>query len=217
MLLVKIGILGKIFENNENDQFIVRKKRGLIFNVFIVSNTFFQHKAFVNTIGCVPKFNVEIIDEAKSWLNAKVNNLQERQLVFIHIRRTDYVRWPSIEFPAVMDLNWYRKAILAIKQKVRNPMFIIMGDDIFYIKDVFSNTENTVISENQEAVDLAIMSLCQHGILSASSFAWWGAFLSKNNNNYPNTSIYIAPKYWLGYRKGEQIPAGFDFDWITYE
>jgi len=79
---------------------------------------------------------------------------------------------------------------------------------------VFSKYPNVVISENCQYVDLALMKQCSMGILSASSFAWWGAWFSiQNEKNY---SIYIAPKYWGGHRTRHWYPEGFIFDWITY-
>jgi hypothetical protein len=79
---------------------------------------------------------------------------------------------------------------------------------------VFSKYPNVVISENCQYVDLALMKQCSMGILSASSFAWWGAWFSfQNEKNY---NIYIAPKYWGGHRTRHWYPEGFIFDWITY-
>ena len=58
------------------------------------------------------------------------------------------------------------------------------------------------------------MGLCSHGILSASSFSWWGALYSKNFNK--NKNYYIAPKFWVGHRLKKWIPNNFFTNWITY-
>ena len=44
-------------------------------------------------------------------------------------------------------------------------------------------------------VDLAIMSLCEAGICSNSSFSWWGAYLIKDRKKV------IMPRYWYGWKQ----------------
>jgi hypothetical protein len=46
---------------------------------------------------------------------------------------------------------------------------------------------------------MSIMSFCCAGILSASSFAWWGAFFAKTHDK--DNSYFIAPNYWLDIEK----------------
>ncbi|MFK2265013.1 alpha-1,2-fucosyltransferase [Bacteroides fragilis] len=40
--------------------------------------------------------------------------------------------------------------------------------------------------------DMYLMSLCNHHIISNSSFYWWGAYLASTNNH-----IVIAPSVFL--------------------
>jgi len=90
-----------------------------------------------------------------------------------------------------------------IKNRVKKPIFVIVGDDTFYFRDAFKESKNLIISNNLPETDLSIMSLCSYGILSASSFAWWGAFYAKNHNKKDN--YFIAPKYWGGHRSKKWI------------
>ena len=91
-----------------------------------------------------------------------------------------------------------------------------MGDDSYYLHDVFKESKNLVISKNSFELDLIIMSYCLHGILSASSFAWWGAFFIKSKNINKTPSYFIAPKFWAGHRLKKFYPLGFFTNWITY-
>ena len=68
--------------------------------------------------------------------------------------------------------------------KYKNVLFIVCSDDIQWCKDnivggniVYSQTESDVI-------DLAILSHCNHTIMSTGSFGWWGAWLANGTTIY---------------------------------
>lgn len=89
-----------------------------------------------------------------------------------------------------------------------------MSDDKYYLKKIFKESSSVFISYNKPEIDLSIMSFCNAGILSPSSFSWWGAFYAKIRNQ--NNNYFIAPKYWIGHRIYTWIPENFYTKWITY-
>ena len=78
---------------------------------------------------------------------------------------------------------WTEIATLAsvINSKINDPFFIFLSDDYWYIKDIFSHLTNSYISQGTALEDFALMSLCQAGILSASTFSWWGSYFAKKS------------------------------------
>ena len=99
-------------------------------------------------------------------------------------------------------------------QNIKNPIFIIMGDDQKYLNMQFKESSTLFISNNKPELDLSIMSQCSAGILSPSSFAWWGAHYAKIYNK--DDGYFLAPKYWVGHRSKKWEPKNFHTKWITY-
>lgn len=83
----------------------------------------------------------------------------------------------------------------------KNVYFIFLSDEPETIEREFIYLKNKTISKgNHFGTDFAIMTKCDAGILSASSFSWWGSYLMKNRD------LVIAPKYWLGFASLENCP-----------
>jgi Glycosyl transferase family 11. len=76
--------------------------------------------------------------------------------------------------------KYYLKAIEIISKEVNNPYFIFLSDDPDYVRDCFEDIKPKYISNNPVGVDFALMTLCEYGVCSNSTFSWWGAYLSKN-------------------------------------
>lgn len=212
--LVAARILGRIQECDEKIfQLVLRK--GLLWNIYVPQNVFFQHGDVINQIQFTLHLKPHLIKLAHDWIRKREIDISLVLLVFVHVRRSDYMIWPSKEFPAILDLVWYKRAMETIKKQVSNPVFILMGDDLFYLRDVFEESNNLFISSNMPEIDLAMMSICHSGILSASTFAWWGAFLAQSKRNFDGK--FIAPLYWGGHRARTWYPKSFSTNWLTYE
>jgi len=215
-LLTKIRIIGQITESTQNKVFKLVISRGILFNVYLARSIYFQHEDCIKEIINPPILKKKFLNFAKKWLKKNGIFSHQHRLIFIHIRRKDYLNWPSSEFPAAVDISWYKKAMTQISKKINKAIFIVMGDDFPYIYENFKSSDTLFISSNSPEIDLSIMSMCPRGILSASSFAWWGAFFAKFRKFNKNHSHFIAPKYWAGYRLKKWLPSKFFSEWITY-
>lgn len=217
--LSKSRVLGSIREIETDEIYKIEQKNGLIPNVYLANYCYFQHWAAIEKINIQLRLRDDLSVKAKSWLYAQKKYRDSCDLVFIHIRRGDYINWPKAH-PAVLDFSWYERMIKKIRERVENPLFLVLTDDIFYAEDLLGQQKDVLISNNDLYVDLALMSLCNHGILSASSFSWWGAWFSKHatvfNHHLDSSNIYIAPKFWVGHRQEKWYPPGFMSSWIEY-
>jgi len=184
----------------ESDSFT--KTKGIFFFVSYIHIGFFQSEKF---------FDKEIIDRSfivkdyfKSTADSFIQKIpQNCYKVFVHIRRSDYEKHTAFGKNVLLPVEYYQKLIQSFFKNKKNVFFIFMGDDTKYVKYNFGKIANSVISENNHpATDLQIASLCQGGILSPSSFSWWGAYLMKERD------VVFAPKYWLGFNSKIEYQKG---------
>lgn len=106
--------------------------------------------------------------------------------VSIHIRRGDYVN--NSDYWNITP-EYIQEALSYFNDNEYT--FLIFSDDIDWCRQIFPD-DVVFIEGNSAFDDLCLMSLCQHNIISNSSFSWWGAYL----NNNPNKKI-IAPSNWF--------------------
>lgn len=208
----KTGIeIGFDFRNNplvaqifnlpaSNSDNIIPKHNGVELNNFsyfdtstVVDNTdfigYFQNSKYVNEyeldLKNIFSFNIKKLEKCFGF----IKNLKEKttkELVGVHVRRTDYLLNNDMHF--VCDKNYYDRAI----SKFGNDYFyILFTDDKHWCAKEFKNIPN-IIMNNDTELDLILMSLCDHNIISNSSYSWWGSWLNENLNKK-----IIAPNRWF--------------------
>lgn len=129
-------------------------------------------------------FDDKINDEVKQIIEEKSDG---KTTTLIHVRRGDYLRSPN--FHPVCSIEYYEKAI----DIIGDGKFFVVSDDIDWCKQNFIGDKFIFSPFTNEIEDLYLMINCDNHIIANSSFSWWGAYLSKNNNNK-----VIAPKTWFG-------------------
>lgn len=119
----------------------------------------------------IPRFKQSYLDQIRHKLPSGDN-------IAIHIRRGDYV---NHEAYAQLPITYYIKALFSISDW-QNKNVLLFSDDLGYCRTHFECLPNTHFIQGNEVEHLALMSLCDHHILSNSSYSWWGAYLSKQQN-----------------------------------
>ena len=128
---------------------------------------------------------------------------KDKEVVFVHLRRGDYATFPVLgKVGTILPKEYYLKAITRIEVFLKNPFYVFLTDDPEYVSREFFDIKNKIISSCDHYTDLAFMTLCRYGIVSNSSFAWWGAYLMKERKKV------IAPRYWLGFKRMVEYPPG---------
>lgn len=130
--------------------------------------------------------------------------------VAIHVRRGDYLSMKTL-YP-FCGLEYYHKAMELFRGK--DIIFLIFSDDLEWCKNniignniLYIDTNSLVTpihglfeqgvtnrcNENNQWVDMFLMSQANHNIIANSSFSWWGSWLNKNPDK-----LVIAPQVWFG-------------------
>lgn len=129
-------------------------------------------------------------------------------VVSIHVRRGDYLNHPE-KHPVISEKYLADSIQFFLKKKIRK--FIFFSDDIEWCRNFVFDMEHFITPEyaydsveiefadrQSEITDIALMSNCEHHIISNSSFSWWAAWLGQNRNK-----IVIAPKIWTNVSRDE--------------
>jgi len=99
--------------------------------------------------------------------------------VAIHIRRRDYAN------PAHTRDGWtlptfgyFDRAMSYFTDCLERVQFVILSDDMRWSRKYLSKPNVVFADGHSAAVDLAIASLCDHGVVTIGSFGWWAAWLT---------------------------------------
>lgn len=128
---------------------------------------------------------------AEKWLD----EIKITDSIGLHVRRGDYVtNLEANSVHGICGLDYYKKSVQYITEKVKKPVFYIFSDDINWCKENFDFIENKVfVSDTESAIDdLMLMCSCKHNVIANSSFSWWGAWLNQNK-----TKIVVSPVNWI--------------------
>ena len=132
-------------------------------------------------------------------------NFSDPSICVIHIRGGDF-----LGSSAYLDVNYYRNAVSIMRKKNDKMEFVIVTDDVYYARSIFSDFPIVGGATSGEIdpckashhiggpvwMDWSILLNARNSIISASSFSWWPAWLNVDSN-------VIAPKYWGDFKRSD--------------
>ena len=128
--------------------------------------------------------------------------------VVVHVRRTDFLVGGNQPIHAVTTNNYYKDAIIRIKQKVVNPEFIVFSDDLSWCREQEFFSGATFVDETTDYLALHLMSQFKYYIIPNSTFAWWAVWLGT-----PAETV-IVPDRWFGPNGPQDYHDIYEPDWI---
>ena len=140
--------------------------------------------------------------------------LQEREYAFVHVRLGDYVDFSAHGQSPVLPPRWYTSALDELTKRVGPTAIVVLSDDVERAKAYLPSRPESHFVSADETTTFGLMVMARHGILSASTFSWWGSRLAAGRQNEQHT--FIAPNYWMGFRAKRWFPhEGIRSDHLT--
>jgi len=191
----KLNIENELPREHGSASYGLFKEEGFLYNPipkrdqsFIIHDSYLQSEKYF----CHNRDLILDLFEAREkdieYLMKKYGEVIEKEnTVSCHIRRGDYIKLKTSHIP-LWESDYYKNAL----DEFDDPFLIIFSDDIEWCKEYFSN-EKILFVEEEDYLELYLMSMCKNNIIANSSFSWWGAWLNKNSNKK-----IIAPSQWFG-------------------
>lgn len=176
------------------------------------------------------KYFYNISGEIRNMLSGKQNFLlraQQRMEIIknhskrtatigIHVRRGDFLRGIHQTMGyTIARMEYITRAMNFYRYKTEHALFVVMSDDMAWCKDNI-NGSDVLYSHSTEAItDLALLSLCDHIIITGGTFGWWAGWLSGGTvvylKDFPrqdsdlekltyNSKKDYYPPHWIGFK-----------------
>lgn len=182
----------------EYQELAINENSPTVFDGWFQSEKFFEpHKEVIKNLFYPP---AHFINNVKEDLPFLFNHTT----LAINVRRGDYLYKPGGH--PVITMDYINEALKHVPKCER---VLVMSDDIGWCKENI-HLDNVYFNEKYwDHEGIWLLSLCDHFIISNSSFSWWGAYLSKT----PYKTV-VCPDTWFG----PEIPVNtkdlFCPDWI---
>lgn len=129
-------------------------------------------------------FRRHIFDEARSILSEALrqrglDNFQEPTLVGIHVRRGDMLMEEYVDMGyKTAPQDYFLQAMDIFLGKFPTVVFVVCSEDQEWARSFIPGDRAVFIAPRAAEVDLAVLSLCNHVIMSVGTFGWWAGWLS---------------------------------------
>lgn len=112
----------------------------------------------------------------------------DKEVISLHIRRTDQVEKQDYHY--LQTDEYFRESLSKLPKDI--PVIVFSDDPSWCQNNELFSDDRFLISESSDNIhDMCLMTMCTYHITAASTFSWWGAWLS-------NSEKVITPKNWFG-------------------
>lgn len=132
---------------------------------------YFQSEKFFGSSARTIRFKQEFLASVKERMP-----IFNKKTICIQVRRGDYVG-NSCYYQTPPE--FYASALLTYFPDWYDYNILFISDDIEYCRTHFECLPNAYFSGLNEIEDMALASLCNHYIISNSTFGWWCAYLGE--------------------------------------
>lgn len=215
-----INIVFSIVEETNDNLLRTIPAKINFFGLTWINGPYFQNTQYLD-LSRLRSFEASkhILCESSEFIrnSTKVKDYNLMTNVFVHVRLGDYLTACDVSNGASYALppEYYLNALRLLLAKFTHCCRIyVASDDIQRTKLIFKEFPNCIFIDESPELTLTILSLCDAGVLSASSFSWWAAHIA--STLYNRSGPFLAPMHWLGHSINEWYPAGFNSHVLNY-
>lgn len=140
-----------------------------------------------------------------------IKEINFKNSVAVHIRRGDYLT--SGSGLKTLDIDYYKKAVTEIENRLNDPHYYIFSDDSVWVKDSMSSlfknytfVDQYMLTDYEEFI---LMTKYKNAIIANSTFSWFASLLNINldknivspldwkNVHLMKSSKKICPPSWI--------------------
>ncbi|KAF0292284.1 Galactoside 2-alpha-L-fucosyltransferase 1 [Amphibalanus amphitrite] len=148
---------------------------------------------------------------------ARQVNVTSPTFIGVHVRRTDYAQWlPKFVGGRLVGADFLERALALMRSRHRDALFVVISDDPEWCRrEMVTRTGATdvvVAGDGQQlhpGGDLAMLTACNHSIITHGTFGFWGAYLGGGEVIKPTG--YGRKKTGV---EGNVRRAGLNWTWI---
>lgn len=146
------------------------------------SFTFFDH--IRQDIRKTFRFREKFISSAQQVLSNIKGNMTNATFVGVHIRRSDYVgrgksNWLWAFEGREVGMEYFEKATKYFRDKYSNVIFIVVSDDLPWCRQNLKDFDMYIPETSLgRAYDMAMLTQCNHTIITYGTFGSWGGYLA---------------------------------------
>jgi galactoside 2-L-fucosyltransferase 1/2 len=124
----------------------------------------------------------------------KVTN---RTLIGVHIRRGDFLDKEHLGF-VISSISYISRGFLFFSRKYPDSTFIIVSDDKKWCRINIADSVNKIVAPDTltPSEDMALLTLCQHSLITTGTFGWWAATLTGGtvvcDKSYPKNGTWLS-------------------------
>lgn len=153
-------------------------------------------------------FKEDFAEEVKS----RFKSAFKKRTIAITVRRGDFITNPNFY---LLPLDFYLSALIRFFPDCKDYNIIFFSDDLAYCQMHIRRQPNIYFAKGLKDIEqLCLMSMCDHFVISNSSFSWWGAMLGEKKDTIIVRSPYqLEGEYLKTFNTKDYYPER----WRTYD
>lgn len=192
--LARWRLFSEIWADAYQPRFV--RTRAVFPQIAVISDRFLQI-AGLSGVDRIARMVTELLDGDYRYL------VRGAPFVFLHVRRGDYLSWPTPDAPAALPTSFFSRGLIEIRERLPTAEVLVLSDDLDFITNdsFFSQFQIPTLNPLETFLTMA---QARGGVMSPSSFSYWAALVAAERSS--STSLFLAPRYWVGWRKEEWWP-----------